>query len=277
MSVDQVRGRHDPAGHPVSRTRAAALKRFPPMAAKTLKQISRGIRSRAKSILKYAARFALKPTGFTIVRESRLIDYYLHEYESYEHYKSVQVFHNKRKLQNVWADRTTLALICDELVNEFPGQRLRGLCHGSRNGFEQRFMNEYAGFEVLGTDISETAREFENTVQWDFHDVNDQWVATFDFIYSNSLDQAWNPRAALVTWLNQLKSTGLLIIEHTEAHGPTGASEMDPFGVRPKVMPYILSEWFGWNISIRVLKSVKDNTGMDVWIYFVKKNVPDIG
>ena len=67
---------------------------------------------------------------------------------------------------------------------------------------------EYAGFDVIGTEISDTAGQFANTVQWDFHDVNGEWVSRFDFVYSNSLDHAWNPKFALQTWLNQLNPKG---------------------------------------------------------------------
>ena len=95
-------------------------------------------------------------------------------------------------------------------------------------------------------------------------------------MYSNSLDQAWSPRTALTTWLNQLTPEGVLVIEHTEAHGPEGASEMDPFGVRPTVMPYVLSDWFGWDISVKFLRSRKDNNGLDVWIFVIRRNVPII-
>ncbi|MYB77337.1 MAG: hypothetical protein F4X83_09625 [Chloroflexi bacterium] len=179
-------------------------------------------------------------------------------------------------MDSIWSDKTTLSVICNELQRLFPDRPLNGLCHGTRNGFEQRFFSEQAGYHVIGTEISDTAGRFENTVQWDFHDVNPDWVSRFDFVYSNSLDQAWSPRTALTTWLNQLTREGVLVIEHTEAHGPEGASEMDPFGVRPTVMPYVLSDWFGWDISVKFLRSRKDNNGLDVWIFVIRRNVPTI-
>jgi hypothetical protein len=146
------------------------------------------------------------------------------------------------------------------------------LCHGTRNGFEQKYLNT-AGRKInaIGTDISETATEFDNTVQWDFHDENPNWVGGFDFIYSNSLDQAWNPKLALKTWLNQVKTGGVVVIEHTESHGPLGASEMDPFGVRPTVMPYVLTEWFGHQISISHTKAKKSNKEIYAWLFVIKK------
>ncbi|WP_409743518.1 hypothetical protein [Ferrovibrio sp.] len=210
--------------------------------------------------------------GYRIVNSKRLVDFYLHKYKSYEEYKAIQIQHNIRKISKVWADQDTLSLMCSTLKKEMGSTSpLRGLCHGSRNGFEQKFISSVEGFYAIGTDISPTATDYENSVQWDFHEVNEDWVGKFDFVYSNSLDQSWNPRAALAVWLNQVHVGGCVVIEHTEAHGPMGASEMDPFGVRPSVMPYILAEWFGFNISIQIIKSKKGNMDRDVWLFFIKK------
>ena len=55
---------------------------------------------------------------------------------------------------------------------------------------------------VLGTDISDTAKNYENSIQWDFHDINDKWVNSQEFIYTNSLDQSWQPKLAVHTWLS---------------------------------------------------------------------------
>lgn len=207
-------------------------------------------------------------------RSEDVVDYYLHTYKSYEEYRQTQITHNIRKIKNVWADEATLTLMCDELKKDIPGEAaLSGICHGTRNGFEQNFIAAQDGFDAIGTDISDTAKDFERSVQWDFHDVQEDWAGKFDFVYSNSLDQSWNPRAALVTWLNQLKPGGRLVIEHTIGHGPANASEMDPFGVRPQVMPYVLVQWFGTDISMRFVQSKKANNDLDVWLFFVKRNV----
>ena len=58
--------------------------------------------------IQFILKLLLKPFGFTLARESSLIDYILYEYDSYEHYKEIQTYHNKRKLDNVWADERTL-------------------------------------------------------------------------------------------------------------------------------------------------------------------------
>ena len=211
--------------------------------------------------------------GYAIVKRQRLRDYYLHEYESYEQYREVQTDGNKRKIDQVWADEGTLTVLCDELRREIPHKaRLTGICHGTRNGFEQRFIADHAGHDVIGTEISDTAERFDRTLEWDFHDVNEEWVSKYDFVYSNALDHAWNPKLAVETWLNQLNATGVLALEYTEAHGPGDASEMDPFGVRPTVVPYVLCEWFGHDVSVRCVKCRKSNYGNDAWLFLVRKN-----
>ena len=207
------------------------------------------------------------------MNRKRLVDFYLHNYESYEQYRQVQTHHNKREIDLVWADEVTLTVLCDELRREIPDkERLTGICHGTRNGFEQRFMADYAGFDVVGTEISDTAGQFANTVQWDFHDVNGEWVSRFDFVYSNSLDHAWNPKLALQTWLNQLNPRGVLALEYTAGHSPESTSEIDPFGVLPSVVPYVLCSWFGHDISTRCIRCRKANFGNDVWLFLVRKN-----
>ncbi len=42
-----------------------------------------------------------EPCGYKILRVQETVDFYLHKYDSYEHYKSVQIHHNKRKIDNV--------------------------------------------------------------------------------------------------------------------------------------------------------------------------------
>ncbi|MGH8664218.1 MAG: hypothetical protein ACREUX_08115 [Burkholderiales bacterium] len=155
---------------------------------------------------------------------------------------------------------------------EFPeADKLFALCHGSRNGFEQNYLATKLNVEVTGTDISETASQFPRSVQWDFHDANEQWVGHCHFVYTNSLDQSWNPRQAVSTWVDQLRPGGILFIEHTMVHSAEGASEMDPFGASPSLMPYLLAKWLGHKIAIEIMKSVKPNNKPEVWLFAVKR------
>lgn len=213
--------------------------------------------------------------GLEVVKKTALIDFYLHKYGSYEEYKRIQIHHNKRKIESVWADEFTLNRVAELVLGNSSRSTVLGLCHGSRNGFEQNYLNSLGkGINAIGTDISETALSFKNSIQWDFHDINPDWLEKFDFVYTNSLDQSWRPKDALKVWLEQLKKDGQLIIEHTEYHGPTGASEMDPFGVRPTAVPYVLTMWFGDKISISHSVAKKKNKNIDAWLFVVRKTDP---
>lgn len=219
----------------------------------------------------------VRPFGYVVVLENEMIDYCIHEYQSYEEYRDVQIFHNKRKLNSVWADSVTLKRVANLVVENTKKASIKGICHGTRNGFEQNFFNSLdVGIAAIGTDISDTALDYVDSVQWDFHDVNSDWINNFDFVYTNSLDQSWQPKEALTTWLGQLNHDGVLIVEHTEAHGPKGASEMDPFGVKPSVVPYVLTMWFGSQIAISHSVAKKENTDLDAWLFVISKNVENV-
>ena len=173
--------------------------------------------------------FTLKKFGYNIAPENKLVDYYLHEYKSYKEYRDLQIYHNKRKINKVFADRHT-SRVGNTLLNLFNDEdQIKGICHGSRNGFEQNFLNDFSNkIKVIGTDISDIAKDYENSIQWDFHDQNKDWISANSFVYSNSLDQSWQPKVALKTWLDQLKPNGVLILEYTAAQGPEGADKVDP-------------------------------------------------
>lgn len=199
----------------------------------------------------------------------------VYEYDSYDEYRATQVFHNRRKLDAVWADETTLGRVADRVLRERPegSPPVFGLCHGSRNGFEQRILRERLGpgAEVIGTDISETAEQFPHSVQWDFHDVREEWDGRCDFVYTNSLDQSWKPSQAVRLWVSQLKPGGLLFIEHTRLHSPSNASKMDPFGADPELMPYLLVTWLGMGVAMEIIQGVKPNKNVEVWLFVVKR------
>jgi hypothetical protein len=123
---------------------------------------------------------------------------------------------------------------------------------------------------VLGTEISDTASDFPDTVQWDFHDENPEWVEKFSFVYSNSLDQAFDPKKALSTWVRQLDSSGVLFIEHTMAHSASGASEMDPFGAHPMVVPYLLFTWGRDEYRLVDIIEFPHRVKNYVWIFVIR-------
>ncbi len=211
---------------------------------------------------------------FTIKRKKEKLDFYLHQYKNYEEYKKIQIFHNKRKLYKVFATKKVLNIVIREVQKNYHNKKYFALCHGTRNGFEQNYIASKMNVSIIGTDISDTAIQFPKSIVWDFHKPNEAWINKCDFIYSNSLDQSFDPKKALVTWLAQLKINGLLFLEYAEDHGPRGAGEMDPFGCKPQYLPYLLNDWFPHAISIKVIHSYdydKDNIKKPIWIFEIKK------
>lgn len=205
--------------------------------------------------------------GYATVPKSRLIDVVLHEYDNYDDYRDEQIKWNKAKINNVWADDATLARVANIVQDRCPKPSPRILCHGSRNGYEvKKLQNLMPNAEVIGTDISDTAKQF-GLHEWDFHDRNPDWVGQFDCVYTNSLDQSWKPKAALSVWFEQLAPNGLLIVEHTEGHSPLAASKMDPFGVRPVAFPFVMTQWFGERLSMSFSVGRKANLNLDAYLF----------
>ena len=223
-------------------------------------------------------RLIAKPFGYLVVSKKSTLDFVLYEYSSYEEYKQTQINFNQKKIENVWADPKTLNRVIEILSNSFDKQNeILGLCHGTRNGYEQDYFNSAdKGISAIGTDISPTASNFANSYQWDFHEFKKEWKGKFDFIYTNSLDQSWKPKEALTVWLDQLNPKGLLVIEHTQGHSPMNSSKMDPFGVRPEAMPYVLTMWFGSQISISHSVDIKSNYKNQAWLFVISKNKENI-
>jgi len=197
----------------------------------------------------------------------------IYKYKNYDEYKETQIYFNKKKIEHVWADEKTLEKISNFLIENINTSIIKGICHGSRNGFEQNFFNQKKDkFYVIGTDISDTAKNYKNSITHDFHEEKKEWLNNFDFVYSNSLDQSFDPRKALVAWLNQLKKDGFIIIEHTDQHGVIASGKMDPFGVEANFFPYLLSDWFGHLISVKIIKGLKINkNNAPVHLFILKK------
>jgi hypothetical protein len=160
----------------------------------------------------------------------------------YQKYKSIQEDANKQFLDSVWVLEDNIVFLADYLKRSLPSLAF-GICHGTRRGDEQRWFGENLQCHVIGTDISETATQFPNSVQWDFHELNPEWEGKADFIYSNALDHSYDPEACLNTWIKTLRIGGLCIIEHSNMHSPEGVTELDPFGADLELMPFLIAKW----------------------------------
>jgi methyltransferase family protein len=166
----------------------------------------------------------------------------------YERYRQIQIEGNHRKLGNVWVTEENIAYLADYLR---PRNPRFGICHGTRRGKEQEWFRKYLGCEVIGTEISDTALQFPNTIQWDFHHVKPEWLGAVDFIYSNSFDHSYDPEKCLVAWMSCVRPGGVCIIEHSNMHDTMGASELDPFGASINLMPYLVANWSKGKFAVR--------------------------
>ena len=171
-----------------------------------------------------------------------------HSYDDYETYRKVQVEGNKAKLAAQFVKKSHIFYLADWMMQaRSTGAKVSfGLCHGVRRGKEQRwFMKRLLGTKVIGTDISDTATQFDNTVQWDFHDDNPDWQGKCDFVYSNSWDHAYDPGKAFAAWARCLVPGGWLLIDHTKGHMPKSSNALDPFGATRDAVIRILTESCG--------------------------------
>ena len=170
----------------------------------------------------------------------------LYEYQTddgsfdYEKYKKTQIDGNKRKIENIWVVEDNISYLSKFLKSKISKIEF-GLCHGTRRGKEQEWFRKYLNSEVLGTEISDTASDFDNTIQWDFHDLKEEWINSVDFIYSNSFDHSYDPKKCLTNWMSCLRDGGVCIIEHTSGHEKS--SKLDPFGASIYLMPYLILNW----------------------------------
>jgi hypothetical protein len=168
-----------------------------------------------------------------------------------DEYRRVQTLGNKQKLHRVWAVEENIQYLSEYLVKRLGAPRL-GICHGTRRGAEQCWFRKYlCNCDVFGTEISDTASQFPHTIQWDFHNVKDEWVGKMDFIYSNSFDHTYDPEKCLNAWMSCVRSNGLCILEHSAMDDESGASQLDPFGANLVQMPYLIAGWGKGKYAVR--------------------------
>jgi hypothetical protein len=151
----------------------------------------------------------------------------IYQYQNYDQYKKIQTETNIKKLSNVWVDKSTVLQI-KQIIPDAKNI----LCHGVRNATELLYFKEiYPDSFVLGTEISTTASKFKNVIEWDFHDINTDWIKKFDIVYSNSWDHSYDPEKSLETWKNQLLDEGHLIVEHGYGEKENKSSASDPLEI----------------------------------------------
>jgi hypothetical protein len=157
----------------------------------------------------------------------------IYNYESYEDYVNAQIEGNKRKIKNSYVDPISLGGLVGHLYEQYSLKPSTILCHGTRRGLEQQyFLDIYKSLgitpNVIGTEISPTAVDYPNTIQWDFHEVKDEWVGVVDLIYSNSFDHSYKPTDCLKAWMSCLSKNGVCVLEYSE-ECDTKSGKTDPF------------------------------------------------
>ena len=170
-------------------------------------------------------------------------------------YQSEQERGNRAKLDQVWTNGPNLKFLCNWVIEH--GYRPQFVvCHGTRNGYEQRVLNSVLNCEVIGTEISSTATEFPMTIQADFHEARPEWDQKADMVYSNSLDHAYDPAQALRAWARSVRDRGIIVLDKASDSDPHGVSDLDPFGISlPNLLLFAL-EVLGDIASVRGLIGV---------------------
>lgn len=192
----------------------------------------------------------------------------------YEDYKQSQTSLNIEKFNVIWVMEEEIEKL-SKYIKENIASKGFGLCHGSRNGFEvERFKKNLSNYSVLGTDISHTANKVKNLIQWDFHEVKNEWLNNVDFIYSNSFDHSYDPYKCLKAWLSCLSDKGLCFI-HINPQSMIKSLEdsqnkTDCLNINPEEMLEIISSVNGQFIETIDLFKNKKN---DRIAYIIKKEI----
>lgn len=160
---------------------------------------------------------------------SALVSYYRDGKLDYNTYKAVQQAGNRQKLNLVSADENLISKLAEVTNNQIKVGFV--LCHGTRNGAELGyFKHSLPGATVLGTEISDTATQFRDTIQWDFHEVKPEWIEKVDLLYSNSWDHTYDPIKLFKAWGTCIAPNGFMAVEHSKGHMPERRGVLDPFG-----------------------------------------------
>lgn len=179
----------------------------------------------------------------------------------YQSYINIQTEGNKRKIDQIWVSEENIFFLSEYINNHIQEPRF-GICHGTRRGKEQEWFRKYLNCEVIGTEISDTASQFPNTIQWDFHETKPEWINATDFIYSNSIDHSYDPEKCLNAWISCLKTGGICILEFSFNHEPFKGDKvdpLDPFRAKLQIMPYLITTWGKGKYGVREILKAPNN------------------
>lgn len=169
------------------------------------------------------------------------IDYHLDENGNfdYDSYVKEQTRVNLKKITFGGPETRKLNLIAEDIKKNIPNINF-GICHGTRRGKEQKILKENLKIPVIGTEISYTAKQFSNTIQWDFHEIKEEWIDNVCFIFSNSLDHSYDPIYCLSQWMKCIKPAGKIYLQRgpddrlPDQNNPIGEPSADMFQASEK-------------------------------------------
>jgi len=143
-----------------------------------------------------------------------------------------------------------------------------GLCHGVRSGLENKTLGELLGCTVIGTEIGDKFGYPEITIQWDMHEIKDEWINSCDVIYSNSFDHTYDPIYCLNQWSKCLKDTGIIVLQfadnshfNKEMISNKKYSPGDPFNASLDIYKTICEEYT--NLEIVEVKKWDGRSGVN--------------
>jgi ABC-type polysaccharide/polyol phosphate transport system ATPase subunit len=187
----------------------------------------------------------------------------------YEEYKKAQIEANIRKIDLTSIDARDIEML-SRWIKEHVSPLTTGICHGTRNGKEQKLFREHTGADVIGTDISPTAEQFANTIQHDFHEIKPEWLNHFDFIFSNSYDHSYNLEYCIRQWISTLRPGGVCILEHSSGH--MNVKKTDPTGITRKAFCHLLEYWGKGTFHIKtILNGVKKQINNDASFVYTEQ------
>lgn len=172
--------------------------------------------------------------------------------KSLSSYKEIQIKRNKLQLSKN-ASYVNLKDIknISNFLNKKIKSKLVGICMGTRDNKEvSYFMKNLKNSKVIGTDISPTILNFENTVMWNFNIYNPKWQNKFDFLYTNSFDHCTDPKKTLRIWLKYIKKNSYIFIDHSTSHGKRRHTFTDPCAIETELFPYLVLDWLKGNCAI---------------------------
>ena len=201
---------------------------------------------------------------------------------NYKEYLAIQKKFNSLKNTNIFESEETLLKLSKFINKHFIdlNTNINGVCHGVRTGFENTFLEEnIKNSSILGTDLRFDI-DISNNDKMIIHDFNlpkSEWNNKFNFVYTNSLDHAYDPKKTISIWLSSLKKNGIIIICFTHAHTPASRGEPEFFSFTKNGITKFMID----NFNVNYLYDLKCDTPLkykkdlliNKWSYLIfKKN-----